>query len=138
MRNDWSQIKARLEDLVEDDPLHWVDIRAALQRDELRDAKLATLEKVLQYVHHVLTDGGPIEADLCNSVQLAADGLRQRVEELEAELYDARHSLAHCVPGRKAAEAKLARVVEILESARASADGWNRTGAAALAAAKGE
>jgi hypothetical protein len=45
-----------------------------------------TLVKVLEYVHHVLTGGGPVEADLCNSVQLAADRLAAEVARLRTRL----------------------------------------------------
>lgn len=69
---------------------------------------------------------------------LGCASLRQRVEELEQELARTEQMRQTNAEHLEAAEAKLARVVEILESARASADGWNRTGAAALAAAKGE
>ncbi|HUX03243.1 MAG TPA: hypothetical protein VMY35_19955 [Phycisphaerae bacterium] len=49
--------------------------------------RMTILHKILNYVHFVLTDGGPIDGDLGNSVQLAADRIKAREEKAEAALF---------------------------------------------------
>jgi len=55
-------------------------------RCEQAEFRLAVLRKILEYVHFVLTDGGFVDGDLGNSVQLAADRIKTRADTVEAEV----------------------------------------------------
>ena len=92
---------------------------------------MVILHKILNYVHFVLTDGGPIDGDLGNSVQLAADRIKARaveagaqVERLRGAIRAAlRHDLAPGGWGGPAAENILIKALAAKPKALSTAEG---------------